>query len=124
MMMEVEIPTINEAKSTAEKLTDHVSEYVQTYLELTSVKATQKAADIATFGFTATMISFFGMIISVFLGLGLAEFFSESMSGKEGYFLVTLIYAVIGAIVIGFRKQLIFPFLRDKIATTIYENKD
>ena len=122
-MTETEAPA-QDLRSTAEKLTEHVTEYVETYIQLTTVKATQKATAVATLSLTAVLISFFGLIIMVFLGLGLAEMFSESMSPKEGYFLVTLIYTATAAIVLIFRKKLIFPVLRNKIIQQMYENKD
>jgi Putative Actinobacterial Holin-X, holin superfamily III len=117
-----EVETPREIKSVAENLTDHVSDYVETYINLTGIKATQKVTEVATISFTAVMVSFFGLIILIFLGLGLAAMFSETMSPKEGFFIVTLIYTAVALIIFLLRKKLIFPFLRNQIVSKIYEN--
>ena len=118
-MQEPEVVT--EVKTVAENLTDHVSDYVETYLKLTEIKVTQKVTEVATVSFTAVLISFFGMIIMLFLGLGLAKWFSEYMSEKKGFFFVTLIYTFFTIVVLACRKRFIFPFIRNQIISKIYE---
>jgi len=122
-MNEIEVPEEN-IKSTTERLTGHVAEYVETYVQLTNVKITEKATDAATTGFTAILISFFGMIVLIFLGLGISAVLKETMSEQASYFIVTSIYAAIGLVFIGFRKKLIFPAIRNKIIGKMYGSKD
>ena len=104
-----------------ENIADHVSDYAETYFKLAEIKATQKITEVATISFTAVLLSFFGMIIMIFLGFGLAKWFSEFMSEKKGYFFVALIYTFFTVIVLVCRKRFIFPFLRDQIVSKIYE---
>ena len=112
---------VNGVKAGAENLPDHVSDYLATYLKLTELNATQKATEVATISFTAMLISFFGMIIMIFLGLGLAQWFEEFMSAKKGYFMVALVYTFFTVVVLACRKRFIFPFLRNQIVSKIYE---
>ena len=120
-MTESETPTVS--KNVGENLTGHIQDYIETYLKLNAISATQKITEAATVSFTAILISFFGMIIMIFLGFGLANWFSEFMTEKEAYFLVSFIYSAVACIVLVLRKRFIFPFLRNQIVSKIYENK-
>ena len=119
-----EIDTAPELKTSTENLSNHVTDYVETYIKLSALKATQKVTEVATISFTAGLILFFGLIVMLFLGFGLASWFSESMSEKTGYFIVTLIYSFVAVIVLLCRKRLIFPFIRNQIVSKIYETAD
>ncbi len=105
-------------------LADHVSDYVETYVKLTTLNATQQAAEAATISFTVVIVSFFGIITMIFLGFGLAAWLGESMTVKVGYFVVAMIYALLTFFFLALRKRYIFPFIRNQVVSKMYGNKD
>ena len=110
-------------KTVTGSLSEHLSDYVETYARLTGVHATKAVTVVATISFTAILMSFFGMLIMIFLGFGMAAWFNESMSEKKGYFIITLVYSLFTAVVLVCRKRFIFPFIRNLIVRKIYESK-
>ena len=113
---------IEAMKTRAENLTDHISDYVETYLKLGVVNATQKTAGVATVTLTAAFLSFFFLFVLFFAGLGVAVWLGESWGNmKAGYFSVAGFYVLCGLLFAALRKKLILPFVRDHIIRKVYE---
>lgn len=120
-MEDIETKT-SENKTTAEHLTDDVSEYIETYLKLGVVNATQKATGVATVTLTATLLSVFCLFVLFFAGLGIAIWLGESWGNlKAGYFTVAGFYVLCALVFVALRKKLIFPYVRDQIIKKVYE---
>ena len=112
----------DDVKTKAQSLTDNLSEYVQLYLKLGAVNATQKATVIATITLTATMLSVFCLFILFFAGFGIAIWLGESWGNmKAGYFTVAGFYILSTLLFVVLRKKMIFPYLRDHIIRKVYE---
>ena|SRR5882762_2476625 len=106
----------------AGKLIDHISDYVETYLKLGLVNATQNATGVATVTLAAMLLSFFFLFVLFFAGLGVAIWLGESWGDmKSGYFTVAGFYLLCGLLFVALRKKLILPFLRDHIIRKVYE---
>ena len=54
---------MDELKNKAENLTDHVSDYLETYYKLTVLNATEKTAGIASVSVTAIFIGFLVLFV-------------------------------------------------------------
>ncbi|HTJ50935.1 MAG TPA: phage holin family protein [Cyclobacteriaceae bacterium] len=112
----------NDVKTTAQNLTDNLSEYVQIYLKLGAVNATQKATVVATIALTATMLSVFCLFILFFAGFGIAIWLGESWGNmKAGYFTVAGFYIFATLLFAALRKKMIFPYVRDHMIRKVYE---
>ena len=113
---------VEDIKTVAEKLTEHVSEYAETYVKLAIVKATQKVTGIATVSLTAILLTFFCMFVLLFSGIGLAVWIGEGLQNmKLGYFCVASLYLVCAMLFVLLRKKIIFPFVRDHIIRKVCE---
>lgn len=111
-------------KSTAESLTDHVSDYVETYLKLTVVNATQKATGVASVSITGILLLLFFTFVLFFSGIGLSLWLGEVLDNfKAGFFIVSIGYLVLGLLTYVLRKEIVFPFVRNTIIRKVYEDQ-
>jgi len=109
-------------KTKAENLSDHVGEYVETYLKLTGIKVTEKATGFATVSLVGVLVCFLILCILFFVGIGGALWVGEALQNeKAGYFTVAGFYVVLTILLILLRDKLIFPFLRNFIIKKVYE---
>jgi hypothetical protein len=110
-------------KSTAESLTDHVSDYVETYLKLTVVNATQKATGVASVSITGILLLLFLTFVLFFSGIGFSLWLGDSMNNvKSGFFIVSGVYLFLGLLIYLLRRKIIFPFVRNTIIRKVYED--
>jgi len=110
-------------KSTAESLTDHVSDYIETYVKLAVVNATQKATGIAAISLTGILLTVFLTFVLLFSGVGLGIWVGEAMDNpKAGFFVVSAFYLLCGVVVYAFRKNIVFPLVRNAIIRKVYED--
>jgi hypothetical protein len=109
-------------KTKAQSLMDNISEFVQIYLKLGAVNATEKATVVATVALTTAMLFVFIVFILLFSGLGAAIWLGNSWNNiTAGYFTVAGFYIFLALLFISLRKQMIFPYLRNHIIKKIYE---
>lgn len=57
---------INEIKEKTKDLTEHVSDYAETFYKLAILKMTRKGTDIASAGIMMAAIAIFGLFITFF----------------------------------------------------------
>jgi len=113
---------MEELKNKAETLTDHVSDYIETYFKLTVVNATQKATGVASVSLIAVLVTFFFMFVFFFVGIGAGMWIGEALNDmKLGYFIVGGFYLICAFIVILIRKKVVFPYVRNQIIRKVYE---
>ncbi len=113
---------MEDLKTKAELLTDHVSDYIETFVKLTVVNATQKATSVASVSLMAVLIAFFFMFVLMFAGVGISMWLGESLENmKAGYFIVGGFYLLCGIVLVLVRKKLVFPFVRNQIIKKVYE---
>ena len=109
-------------KSKAENLTDHVGQYVETYIKLTALKATDKASGFASISVTGMLVCFLSFCILFFVGIGAALWVGELLNNvKAGYFIVAGFYILVTILIIGFHEKIINPWVRNFIIKKIYE---
>jgi len=109
-------------KTKAQSFIDNISEYVQIYLKLGAVNATEKATVVATVALTTTILSVLFLFTLLFAGLGMAIWLGDTWSDiKAGYFAVAGLYVLLALLFMSLRKKMIFPYLRDHIIKKIYE---
>ena len=113
---------VDNIKSTTENLTEHVTGYVETYIKLAGVNATQQATGIATISLTGLLLSFFCLCFVIFSGIGMAIWVSEAIHDlKVGYFVVAGFFLLCAGLFLALRKKFIFPMVRDHIIRKVYE---
>lgn len=111
-----------EIKTEHESLAEKIGMYVETYMKLFGITATKRATGIASLGIISIFILFLCMFILFFLGIGIALWVGEALHNeKAGYFIVAGFYILCMLIILIFRKDLIFPFIRNYIIKKVYE---
>jgi len=75
-------------KTKVEELSEHVTDYANTFIELTKIRITQKAADSAALAVTAISIFIFSLLILLIGGMGLAWWLGSLMNSTAGGFLI------------------------------------
>lgn len=113
---------MEDLKTKADILTDHVGDYLETYFNLTVLKATEKTAGIASLSVTAIFISFLVLFVLLFTGFGLSWWIGAWINNLvAGFFIVAGIYLVLIALLLFLRKKIVFPFIRNFIIQRIYD---
>lgn len=113
---------MKDLKNKAESLTEHVTEYMETYFALNVLKATDKAASAASNSITAVLIVVFGFFFILFISIGLGYWLGRQMDNMlAGFAIVAGFYGLLAALIIALRKSVLLPFLKDKIIKSAYE---
>jgi len=113
---------MEDIKTHTDSLADKIGLYIETYMKLIGITATKRITGIASLGIISAFILFLFMFILFFLGIGIALWLGESLNNeKAGYFIVAGFYVVCVTIILIFRKELIFPFIRNYIIKKVYE---
>ncbi|MBD0331567.1 MAG: phage holin family protein [Chitinophagaceae bacterium] len=112
---------MEQLKTSAGDLKEHVKDYIDTYKKLTVVKATKgasAAASGAVVGILAFLfILFFLILLNVGLGIWLGGLIN-SMAG--GFFIVAGFYLLLTVILFATRNKLIVPMMRKLIISKVY----
>jgi uncharacterized membrane protein YqjE len=107
-----------------EKLYQDIRDYVDTRQELLKLQVTEKSTR-----FTAHLISFliiipFFFLAFLFVSFALAHLFAEWWGHEyAGYLTVTLLYLIIGVILLIFRKRLLVKPLKNSMIKMILSKK-
>ena len=113
---------VDNIKSTTENLTEHVTGYIETYIKLAGINATQQATGVATISLTGLLLSFFCLCVVIFSGIGMAVWVGELLENpKVGYFMVAGFFILCAGLFLVLRKKFIFPMVRDHIIRKVYE---
>jgi hypothetical protein len=109
-------------KQSAEKLTDSISNYAETYYKLTVLKAADKATGIASNSLSALVMLLLGLFMMFFLFSALAIWIGSALESYAlGFLIVGLIFAAMIATIVALRKKIVFPFIRNKIIRNLYD---
>ncbi len=113
---------MKDLKNKAETLTDHVTDYMETYFALNVLKATDKAAGIASSSITGILIAVFGFFFLLFLSIGLGYWIVQQMDNMmAGFGIVAGFYALLAVLIIALNKKVFSPFLKNMIIKSAYE---
>jgi protein-S-isoprenylcysteine O-methyltransferase Ste14 len=116
---------MEDLKTSATHLKDHVNEYVQTTVQLYKAKATKgasNAAASATIGIVAVVLSFFFMS---FLFTALAWWLGSLLDSTAlGFLCVAGFFLLLIILIFALRKKVIVPMIRNAIISSVYDKKD
>ena len=109
-------------KQNAEKFTDSITNFAETYYKLTILKAADKATGIASASLSAAVTILLGIFVLLFLSVALAFWLGDLIDSRAGGFLlVGVLYGVIILTVVLLRKRIVFPYIRNTIIRKLYE---
>lgn len=115
---------IDQIKDKAEDIFENASEYLEARWNLGVLNASSKAADTISTLTTTLVMAVIGMIILIFLSVGVALLIGEQLnSPSSGFFYVGLFYIVIGIVVYAIKDKYIkLPIINSFIKKFYYED--
>lgn len=115
---------IDQIKDKAEDIFENASEYLEARWNLGVLNASSKAADTISTLTTTLVMAVIGMIILIFLSVGVALLIGEYLnSPSSGFFYVGLFYVVIGIIIYAIKDKYIkLPIINSFIKKFYYED--
>jgi ABC-type phosphate/phosphonate transport system permease subunit len=115
---------INQIKDKAEGIFDDATEYLESRWNLGVLNASSKAADTISSIATTLVMGVVGMIILIFLSVGVALLIGEKLnSSSSGFFYVALFYVVVGIIIYAIKDKYIkLPIVNSFIKKFYYED--
>lgn len=109
-------------KEKTNALTDHVSDLVESYYKLGLLNITDKATGIASVTISLLVISLLSMFALLFLGFGFGWWLGQRWNNMlAGFAVVAGIFLCLMGLILAFKKQLIFPVIRNMIIKKAYE---
>ena len=113
---------MKDLKNKAETLTDHVTGYVETYFALNVLKATDKAAGVASSSITGILIGVFAFFTMLFLGIGLGYWLGQRLDNMfAGFGIVAGFYALLAILIVVLNKKVFSPLFKNIIIRSAYE---
>lgn len=105
-----------------EDLTDHVEGLFKTYYRLTVVRITEKAVNIGSAVINAVAVVIFSFFFLLFACFGIAWWLGDVLNSRAGGFLLMAgIFALVIVALIIFRKNKLFPFVRNLLIKKFYD---
>lgn len=109
-------------KAKTNALTDHVRDLVHSYYELGLLNVTDKASGIASYTIVLLMVTLLSLFTLLFLCFGLGWWLGQQLNNMlAGFSLVALLFVALIGLILAFRKQVLFPFIRNSIIKKVYE---
>ena len=113
---------VDEVKEGTRDLLTHVTDFLETYYNLTVVNLAQKGVNIASAVVNSILLCFIAVLFFAFLGVGVAWWLGDVINSRAGgFFIMAGFYMLVILGLIFMRKKMIFPFLRNMITKKIYE---
>jgi hypothetical protein len=118
------IDSANEIKERAVDVFDYATEYLEARWNLGVLNASEKTAITLSSLVAGVIVGIFGIIVLLFLSLGVAWMIGEKMDNHAaGFFLVGGFYAIVGIILYNIRDKFIkVPLVNAFIKNLYYEN--
>jgi lipopolysaccharide export LptBFGC system permease protein LptF len=108
-------------KDKAKDLTDDVGDYLETYYQLKVLQITDKAANVASISLASLAVIVLMVFMFLFLGIALGLWIGNFLENMvAGFAIVAGVYALLALLVIGLRKNVIQPFIRNSIIKKTY----
>lgn len=116
---------MDELKTKAGDLTDSISDYIQTYYKLTLLNVADKSTTLGASVMAALVVAFLGIFVLLFSGIALGIWLGHLLENEAlGYLLVAGLYLLLIVLIVILRKNLVFPFVRNKLINKLYESND
>jgi putative superfamily III holin-X len=120
--MEEQKSKVGEIKEDAKDLFEHVTDYLETYYQLITVRIAQKGINIASGIINAVILTILGLFAFGLISLGLGWWLGNLINSRAGgFFLVAGIYVVLMVLILVMRKKTILPLLRNFLTKKLYE---
>ena len=118
------IDSANEIKERAEDVFDYATEYLEARWNLGVLNASEKTATTFSSIVAGIIVGIFGVIVLLFVSLGIAWMIGEKMENHAaGFFIVGGFYTIVGIILYGIRDKFIkVPLVNSFIKKLYYEN--
>ena len=115
---------INQIKDKAEGIFDDTTEYLEARWNLGVLNASSKAADTISTIAATLVVGVLGIIVLIFLSVGVALLISEKLNNpSSGFFYVALFYIVIGIVIFAIKDKYIkLPIVNSFIKKFYYES--
>lgn len=113
---------MEEFKTSSQNLKTHVSEYVNTYIELTKAKVTQGASNAASGAAIGISTLVFGIFFLLFAFCGLAFWLGDVVNSRAGgFFIVAGFFLLLILLIFALKNKVIVPMIRNTIISKVYE---
>jgi hypothetical protein len=113
---------MEEQKKGAEKWIDGMSDLVETYRDLITIKVVEQTSLGATVSILGLILLVVIVFVLLFLGVGAAWWVGESMGNmKAGFFIISGLYAVLLIALLLSARKILIPGIRNLIIKKIYE---
>lgn len=113
---------MEELRTSTKNLKTHVSEYVETYVELTKAKVTQGASNAASGAAIGISAFFFGLFFLFFAFCGLALWLGDLVNSRAGGFLIVAgFFLLLVGLIFALKNKVIVPMIRNMIIRKVYE---
>jgi len=113
---------MEENKNTSETLVGAVSDWIETYRNLITLRVVEHASQGASIGALGALTLLVIIFILFFLGLGSAWWMGEKLENmKAGFFIVGGIYSAVLIVILIMAKKILIPGIRKLIIKKIYE---
>lgn len=109
-------------KESVQNIADHVSDLLDSYYKLGVLNIADKATGIASLTVTIFVISLLCLFALLFICFGLAWWLGETMNNMfAGFTIIAIFFILLIGLIMAFRKQVLFPFIRNIIIRKVYE---
>jgi len=116
---------MEDIKAKASNLMDSTTEYLETYYKYTVLNLTDKATGITAGVVGAVVMLFLGLFVLFFSGLALGIWLGSLIDNPAlGYLIVAGLYLLLIVLFLAFKKNLVFPYIRNWTINKIYDNAD
>jgi protein-S-isoprenylcysteine O-methyltransferase Ste14 len=116
---------MDDLKTQTAQLKEHVSEYVQTTVNLAKAKATKGASNAAAGAAIGVLTVVLGLFFLAFLFTALAWWLASLLnSAALGFLCVAGLFLLLIVLVFALRKKVIVPLIRNAIISAVYDKKD
>ncbi len=113
---------MDDLKEKTADLVDHVEDLADTFYKLSVVTITQKITNAASGAVALMAVTILGFFIIGFLGVALSWWLGELVGSRAlGFVLGSVFFILLLLVIVGLRKRIVFPFIRNSIIRKIYE---
>ncbi|WP_121356524.1 phage holin family protein [Flavisolibacter nicotianae] len=116
---------MEDLKTKAAHLKDHVSDYAKTTIDLAKLKATKGASNAAAGAAIGVAAFFLLLFFLIFLFTGVAWWLGNVFNSPAlGFLTVAGFFLLLLVLVFALRKKVIVPLIRNAIISKVYETKN
>jgi hypothetical protein len=109
-------------KNKAIDLTDHITDYAETYFKLSVLNATDKAAGAASTGVAGILLTVLVFFVLLFTGIGLGYWLGQTLNSMlAGFCIVAGFYALLAVLIVVLNKKVLSPFIKNQVIKSVYE---